>query len=1253
MKNDDNVEKNDDQNLSSQKDLQKALRQSSEIEACNENVRIEENEWQKAMIYKVNENDSIDYIEAARRNKNLSPLSHNENILEFTSNQSESHSTLRDVFACEPVDSINSEDKKDDKNCEKNVDPEQSNSKHNNDNFEKSDQLKELESHVAQINDPDISERISKILGKTDALSNDEDNVHGSALRYIVDFESIDKGIKQTYLEHVADGRDCSIRSWTFIREKTFYHGNRSRFHYKCEACGYTDAFWSEPAPSAKYMGINKSLVTGCAVKGIGHTQLQELLASANIHTMTDNMFISEQQKVLADFEKCAFDSMAEAAREEREHAIKIGHVTKEGIPFITVTTDGSWLKRTYGFNYNSHSGMAAIIGMHTGKVLHVGIRNKYCTTCHRGLQHKYPCYKNWEMAAPSTAMETDAILEGFKCSVANHNLIYRTIVTDGDSSVYNAIIDSKVYSEYGIIPKKICCSNHLLKNLVKKIIAIKGITQKKGERVPGFVKYRTIVVKRREKLRAAVKERIAYRVAQSLTFDEKAKALQKDILNVPSHIFGEHEHCKEYGFSCQMIHESTKETEKGCSDSEVHNATVGESEDENEDNLNENEIPEVESENETETFSENIVPELRKHGFYAKITEAFEYLSKFSNSLLHQLTNNASESLNGLVSASLGGKRIHFGLRSQYNMRIYAAVIQHNSQKVLSELYKATGKDVSPIIENVECKRLKKRERTRNARKEGRKGYNRSRRRGMTTDRHYGPNCTKEDMLPNEVEAKADEIFETLEKNQKNRAALERETIGQSTNEKWIAARRFMLTASNFGPACRWKDSISCIPTVQRILYSKPEPENIAVQHGILQEKVALEKLRDVYEEPIEECGIFIDKEYSFLGASPDALIGLSGTIEIKSTFQGAHLSAEDAINEIRSVAAAFDKKDQQKLSQTHDHYFQIQGQLHITGREYCLYVIHTSVSQKITKVLRDDNFWSTKMEPRLTKFYMDCLLPEIIDPRQTRSRQIRNPYYTREAIQQRKSKTAAKKSELSVSAPKKIKISDISDPVNVSGPVSSANDVEFVRELDFDKNMTLFDIWSFIRNLDNQYLDEDLVIQNVTPIDNQLNDTSLDWIMRKIQNLTEEYELKSVHYQRRLPLVTEATQSCIQIIGGETEISGKLGHWRTLLYDADNLTIRVFDSAGMHRLKDFEQRYIAKRFPRVAAKDIIFEPMKVHQQDATSCGVFAAAYAVDLLLGNDPKDVSYSSNRRLMRDTFLEIVRTGNIQPFPREET
>ena len=244
-------------------------------------MQIEENECQKAMIYNVNENDSIDYTQAARKNNNSPPLPHNENILEFNSNQNDAASSLHDVFACEPVDSIDNKDSKDGKHCQNDWEPEQSNSHGNNDNFKQSDQLKDMESDIAQIKDPDIFEKINKILGnniirKADALSTkDDDNVHDSAMWYIVDFEAIDKGIKQTHLQHLADGRDYSIKSCTFIREKTFFHGNRSRFHYKCESCGYSDAFWSEPAPSARYMGINKSLVTGCAIKGIGHTQIE------------------------------------------------------------------------------------------------------------------------------------------------------------------------------------------------------------------------------------------------------------------------------------------------------------------------------------------------------------------------------------------------------------------------------------------------------------------------------------------------------------------------------------------------------------------------------------------------------------------------------------------------------------------------------------------------------------------------------------------------------------------------------------------------------------------------------------------------------------------------------------------------------------------------------------------------------------------------------------------------------------------
>lgn len=67
----------------------------------------------------------------------------------------------------------------------------------------------------------------------------------------------------------------------------------------------------------------------------------------------------------------------------------------------------------------------AAIVGYKTKKVLHIEVRNKYCAVCDRqGPNHEIPehkCYKNWK--GPSTAMEADGIVTGFKKSVELHGI--------------------------------------------------------------------------------------------------------------------------------------------------------------------------------------------------------------------------------------------------------------------------------------------------------------------------------------------------------------------------------------------------------------------------------------------------------------------------------------------------------------------------------------------------------------------------------------------------------------------------------------------------------------------------------------------------------------------------------------------------------------------------------------------------------------------------------------------------------------
>lgn len=94
----------------------------------------------------------------------------------------------------------------------------------------------------------------------------------------------------------------------------------------------------------------------------------------------------------------------------------------------------------------------AVIIGKNTGKLLFIGIRNKYCSICAQSKNKnekevkQHICFKNWDGA--SSSMEQDIIVEGFNASIQMHKLRYKKFIADGDSSVF-AKIRQKV--DYGI----------------------------------------------------------------------------------------------------------------------------------------------------------------------------------------------------------------------------------------------------------------------------------------------------------------------------------------------------------------------------------------------------------------------------------------------------------------------------------------------------------------------------------------------------------------------------------------------------------------------------------------------------------------------------------------------------------------------------------------------------------------------------------------------------------------------------------
>ena len=99
-------------------------------------------------------------------------------------------------------------------------------------------------------------------------------------------------------------------------------------------------------------------------------------------------------------------EKMQEAGKKKKRLAEERGDFN-EGVPAITVIKDGGWSKCSHRYSYNAKSGVGIIIGQATGKLLYIGVRNKYCTACTQGItKENHTCFKNWDEL--SYQMESD-----------------------------------------------------------------------------------------------------------------------------------------------------------------------------------------------------------------------------------------------------------------------------------------------------------------------------------------------------------------------------------------------------------------------------------------------------------------------------------------------------------------------------------------------------------------------------------------------------------------------------------------------------------------------------------------------------------------------------------------------------------------------------------------------------------------------------------------------------------------------------
>ena len=69
-------------------------------------------------------------------------------------------------------------------------------------------------------------------------------------------------------------------------------------------------------------------------------------------------------------------------------------------------------------------------------------------------------------------------------------------------------------------------------------------------------------------------------------------------------------------------------------------------------------------------------------------------------------------------------------------------------------------------------------------------------------------------------------------------------------------------------------------------------------------------------------------------------------------------------------------------QLKRNHPYYSQVQGQMAITGRKWCHFIIFTTQGLSVEMIKYDENFWTTKLLPALDGFYKNCVAPEIVCP-------------------------------------------------------------------------------------------------------------------------------------------------------------------------------------------------------------------------------------------------------------------------------
>ena len=217
------------------------------------------------------------------------------------------------------------------------------------------------------------------------------------------------------------------------------------------------------------------------------------------------------------------------------------------------------------------------------------------------------------------------------------------------------------------------------------------------------------------------------------------------------------------------------------------------------------------------------------------------------------------------------------------------------------------------------------------------------------------------------------------------------KKTVGQSERPEWIEQRKGWLTASKFKAVYTRSISLQKNPKVDPsnllstvISYKSIRP-TWQMKHGISTEVHAKTKYLSVLrrEKHINlthyDPGMTIMKKHPFISVPTDLDVSClccgKGHAEFKCPG-----SIKDQVPSADNLPyLEIDENGQTKLNRNSDYYFQVQGQMGVTGGKFTDFFIFTFKGYYRERILFNEKFWNVLL-PKLVWFWWRYVGPELI---------------------------------------------------------------------------------------------------------------------------------------------------------------------------------------------------------------------------------------------------------------------------------